>query len=186
MSVSFPRQRAAVLLDEQAVARALTRIAHQVREQNPDLSRVALVGVRTRGVPLAHRLRAALERVGGHSVRVGEIDISPYRDDISREMVTPSVGSSRIGFPVEGLSVVLVDDVLCTGRTARAALDALVDRGRPARVQLAVLVDRGHRELPIKPDYVGKNVPSSRDEEVRVQLVETDGADAVLLVKKEG
>ncbi len=172
-----------VLLDSEAMSRALTRIAHQIREQNPDLSQVALVGIRTRGVPLARRISSALERFGDARVPVGEIDINPYRDDLSREALARRVDSSRIGFGVEGLSVVLVDDVLYTGRSARAAMDALVDRGRPGRVQLAVLVDRGHRELPIRADYVGKNVPSSRDEEVRVRLMETDGEDAVLMVK---
>jgi pyrimidine operon attenuation protein/uracil phosphoribosyltransferase len=160
-------------------------MAHQIRESNPDLPSLALVGVRTRGVPLARRLRAALEARTGVRVPVGEIDVTPYRDDISRESQDRRVDTSALGFGVAGLTVVLVDDVLYTGRTARAALDALTARGRPARVQLAVLVDRGHRELPIRADYVGKNVSSARDEEVRVLLSETDGADGVVMVKPE-
>jgi pyrimidine operon attenuation protein/uracil phosphoribosyltransferase len=185
VSVTAPVNGAAVLLPSEAIGRALPRLAHQIREQNPDLSRVALVGIRTRGVPLAGRLKSVLERTCGVLIPFGEIDITPYRDDLSRPDLSQRADASRLDFGVEGLTVVLVDDVLFTGRTARAAIDALLDRGRPARVQLAVLVDRGHRELPIRPDYVGKNVPSALDEEVRVRLVETDGEDAVLMVKRQ-
>lgn len=186
MSVGSPHSRAAVLLDDQAVARAVSRIAHQVREQNLDLTSLVFIGIRSRGVPLAYRLQEQLERFSGVRVPVGEIDIFPYRDDLSPEVSESRIDTSHIGFDIAGRTVVLVDDVLFTGRTARAALDALIDRGRPGRVQLAVLVDRGHRELPIRADYVGKNVPSSLDEEVQVRLVETDGADGVLMVKSKG
>ncbi|MDQ3855394.1 MAG: bifunctional pyr operon transcriptional regulator/uracil phosphoribosyltransferase PyrR [Chloroflexota bacterium] len=170
-------------MDGEALSRTVVRLAHQVREQNPDLHSLVLFGIRTRGVPLAHRLSEALAATTGTLVPVHAIDITPYRDDLPggrRSRLHVSLPPSA---DVTGLSVVLVDDVLYTGRTARAALDALLDIGRPSRVRLAVLVDRGHRELPIRADYVGKNLPSSHDEEVQVRLRETDGTDAVWLVK---
>jgi pyrimidine operon attenuation protein/uracil phosphoribosyltransferase len=177
-----------VLLDAEALGRTLHRIAHEIIEGNPDLETVALVGIHTRGVPLAHRLRALIEQFAGVEVALGTVDITFYRDDVQvrgREAPLhpqPLVRASRLDFPLEGRTCVLVDDVLYTGRTIRAAIEALFDYGRPARVQLAVLCDRGHRELPIRPDYVGKNLPTSRGERVQVQLVEVDEVDRVLLV----
>ena len=188
MSVEYRDDRAVQVLSGDAVARALARLAHQIREHHPDPSLLALIGVRTRGVPLAERLSTELERLCGVRAPVGEIDITAHRDDLPGAARSAIVDTSKLGFPVAGRSVVLVDDVLYTGRTARAAIDAIIDRGRPGRIELAVLVDRGHRELPIRADYVGKNLPSSKHEEVRVRLRETDGADGVLLVsgKREG
>jgi pyrimidine operon attenuation protein/uracil phosphoribosyltransferase len=177
-----------VLLDEEALERTLHRIAHEVIERNPDLDGVALVGIHTRGVPLAHRLRRLIEEFAGTEVALGTVDITFYRDDVhvrGREAPLhpqPLVRATRLDFPLEGKTCVLVDDVLYTGRTIRAAIEALFDYGRPARVQLAVLADRGHRELPIRPDYVGKNLPTSRAERVQVQLVEVDEVDRVLLI----
>jgi pyrimidine operon attenuation protein/uracil phosphoribosyltransferase len=177
-----------VLLDAAAIARTLSRIAHEIIERNDDLDRVALVGIQTRGVPLAHRLRRLIEERSGVEPAVGSVDITFYRDDVQIRggeaplHPQPLVRATKLDFPLEGMTCVLVDDVLYTGRTIRAAIEALFDYGRPARVQLAVLADRGHRELPIRPDYVGKNLPTSRDERVQVQLVEVDEVDRVLLV----
>jgi pyrimidine operon attenuation protein / uracil phosphoribosyltransferase len=176
------------LLDEAAIAKSLARIAHEIVEGNPHLDRVALVGIHTRGVPLAHRLRRLINEFTGHEVALGSLDITFYRDDVqvrgseAPRHPQPLVRATRLDFPLEGRTVVLVDDVLYTGRTIRAAIDALLDYGRPARVQLACLADRGHRELPIRPDYVGKNLPTSREERIQVQLVEVDEVDQVLLV----
>jgi pyrimidine operon attenuation protein / uracil phosphoribosyltransferase len=176
------------LLDEQAIAKSLSRIAHEIVEGNPELDRVALVGIHTRGVPLAHRLRRLIHEFTGHELDHGSLDITFYRDDVqvrageAPRHPQPLVRATRLDFPLEGRTVVLVDDVLYTGRTIRAAIDALFDYGRPARVQLACLADRGHRELPIRPDYVGKNLPTSRNERIQVQLVEVDEVDQVLLV----
>jgi pyrimidine operon attenuation protein/uracil phosphoribosyltransferase len=176
------------LLDETAIAKSLARIAHEIVEGNPELDRVALVGIHTRGVPLAHRLRRLIQEFTGHEVALGSLDITFYRDDVqvrgteAPRHPQPLVRATRLDFPLEGRTVVLVDDVLYTGRTIRAAIDALFDYGRPARVQLACLADRGHRELPIRPDYVGKNLPTSREERIQVQLVEVDEVDQVLLV----
>jgi pyrimidine operon attenuation protein/uracil phosphoribosyltransferase len=176
------------LLDEAAIARSLTRIAHEIVEGNPDLERVALVGIHTRGVPLAHRLRRLIQEFIGEEIALGSLDITFYRDDVQirggepPRHPQPLVRATRLDFPLEGRTVVLVDDVLYTGRTIRAAIDALFDYGRPERVQLACLADRGHRELPIRPDYVGKNLPTSRSEHIQVQLVEVDEIDQVLLV----
>ncbi len=179
-----------VLLDDEALRRTLSRIAHEIIEANPDLARVALVGIQTRGVPLASRLRRLVEERSGTELPVGALDITFHRDDVhvrdggrppGRQ---PVVRATSIPFPLEGMTVVLVDDVLYTGRTIRSAIDALLDFGRPARVQLAVLVDRGHRELPIRPDYVGKNLPTARDERIQVELVEVDEVDSVLLVRE--
>ncbi len=178
-----------LLLDEEAIARTLSRIAHEIIERSGDLSDVALVGIHTRGVPLAHRLRRLIHEFSGEEVALGSVDITFYRDDVHVRgggeaplHVQPLVRDTKLDFPLAGRTVVLVDDVLYTGRTIRAAVDALFDYGRPARVQLAVLADRGHRELPIRPDYVGKNLPTSRNERVQVQLVEVDEVDRVLLI----
>jgi pyrimidine operon attenuation protein / uracil phosphoribosyltransferase len=176
------------LLDEAAIAKTLARIAHEIVEGNPDLDQVALVGIHTRGVPLAHRLQRLIQEFTGDEAALGSLDITFYRDDVrvrgseAPRHPQPLVRATRLDFPLEGRTVVLVDDVLYTGRTIRAAIDALLDYGRPARVQLACLADRGHRELPIRPDYVGKNLPTSRDERIQVQLVEVDEVDQVLLV----
>jgi pyrimidine operon attenuation protein/uracil phosphoribosyltransferase len=177
-----------MLLDEVALERTLSRIAHEIIERNPDLDQVALVGIHTRGVPIAHRLRRLVEERSGEEVALGTVDITFYRDDVQVRggeaplHAQPVVRATQLDFPLEGRTCVLVDDVLYTGRTIRAAIDALFDYGRPARVQLAVLVDRGHRELPIRPDYVGKNLPTSREERIQVQLLEVDEVDRVLLI----
>ena len=177
-----------VLLDAEALQRTLHRIAHEIIEANADLDRVALVGIHTRGVCLAHRLRRLIEEFSGVEVELGTVDITFYRDDVQVRggeapiHPQPLVRATKLDFPLEGRTCILVDDVLYTGRTIRAAIEALFDYGRPARVQLAVLVDRGHRELPIRPDYVGKNLPTARDERIQVELVEVDEVDRVLLI----
>ena len=163
------------------IRRAVTRIAHEILERNKGAGRLVLAGIAARGDDLARRLAEEIERIEGVPVRVGIIDITFYRDDIGMRAEAPEVHETRIDFDITGTTVVLVDDVLFTGRTVRSAMDALVDFGRPQAIQLAVLVDRGHRELPIRADYVGKNVPTRRDEEVRVRLTETDGEDAVVV-----
>jgi len=170
-----------IVLDRDDLRRALVRIAHEIVESNRGGERVALVGIHSRGAFMARRLRALIEELAGTPVPLGEVDITFYRDDVGSRPIAdqPVVHSSRIDFPLEGSTVVLVDDVLFTGRTVRAAIDALFDYGRPDRVQLAVLVDRGHRELPIRPDYVGKNLPTSLDERVYVRLEESDDVDEV-------
>ncbi len=167
------------VMDEQDIRRALTRIAHEIVEKNRGAEHLALVGIRTKGAPLAARLAALIQRFEGVAVPVGELDVAAHRDDCRRA----ETDASDIPFDVNGRVIVLVDEVFYTGRTTRAALDALIHRGRPAVVQLAVLVDRGHRELPIRPDYVGKNLPTARREYVRVQLRELGGEDAVLIEK---
>ena len=177
-----------VLLDAQAIGRTLSRIAHEIIEANPELEHVALVGIHTRGVPLAQRLRRLIAERAHEDVQLGSLDITFYRDDVQVRCgegqlhAQPLVRATTLDFPLEGMTCVLVDDVLYTGRTIRAAIEALFDYGRPARVQLACLVDRGHRELPIRPDYVGKNLPTSRGERIQVQLLEVDEVDRVLLV----
>jgi pyrimidine operon attenuation protein/uracil phosphoribosyltransferase len=177
-----------VLLDSEALNRTLARIAHEIVEGNRDLERTALVGIHTRGVPLAQRLRRYIADFGGVEVALGTVDITFHRDDVvvrdgqPPRHAQPVVRATRLDFPLEGMTCVLVDDVLSTGRTIRAAIETLFEYGRPARVQLACLVDRGHRELPIRPDYVGKNLPTSRGERIQVQLVEVDEVDRVLLV----
>ena len=177
-----------VLLDAQAIGRTLSRIAHEIIEGNPELEQVALVGIHTRGVPLAQRLRRLIAERAHEDVHLGSLDITFYRDDVRVRggegplHAQPLVRATTLDFPLEGMTCVLVDDVLYTGRTIRAAIEALFDYGRPARVQLACLVDRGHRELPIRPDYVGKNLPTSRGERIQVQLLEVDEVDRVLLV----
>jgi pyrimidine operon attenuation protein/uracil phosphoribosyltransferase len=180
-----------VLLDAEALQRTLHRIAHEIIEANSDLDRVALVGIHTRGVSLAQRLRRLIEEFSGVEVALGTVDITFYRDDVQVRggeaplHPQPLVRATRLDFPLEGRTVVLVDDVLYTGRTIRAAIEALFDYGRPDRVQLAVVADRGHRELPIRPDYVGKNLPTSRGERIQVQLVEVDEVDRVMLIPEE-
>jgi pyrimidine operon attenuation protein/uracil phosphoribosyltransferase len=174
------REKAQVL-DSQALDRALTRIAHEILERNGGTEELAFVGLRTRGVTLAHRLADRVATIEGVKPPVGALDITLYRDDLGLKAEQPVVQGTEIPFSVKGKTVVLVDDVLFTGRTSRAALDALIDLGRPKMIQLAVLVDRGHRELPIRPDYVGKNLPTSREEIVAVRLKEHDGEDCVVI-----
>jgi pyrimidine operon attenuation protein / uracil phosphoribosyltransferase len=181
-----------VIMSGEEIRRSLARIAHEILERNHRIENVLLVGMKTRGVPLARRLSANLVKFEDVNVPVVALDISPYRDDVPPEHRTQGNGAkeahlilsgSEIPVDVTGKSVVLVDDVLYTGRSARAALDALIDLGRPQSIQLAVLIDRGHRELPIRPDYVGKNIPTSHDEEIQVRVLETDRVDEVLIVK---
>jgi pyrimidine operon attenuation protein / uracil phosphoribosyltransferase len=183
------------VLDAEAISKSLSRIAHELIERSggdgpEDLSRVVLVGIQTRGVPLASRLRRLVAERSGTELELGALDITFHRDDVhvrdggrppGRQ---PVVRATSIPFSLEGKTIVLVDDVLYTGRTIRAAIDALLEFGRPARVQLAVLVDRGHRELPIRPDYVGKNLPTARSERIQVELVEVDEVDRVLLLRE--
>lgn len=176
----------AQVMDDVAIDRALTRIAHEILEANKGADNVALVGILTRGAHVAARLAERISAIEGAQVPVGSLDISFYRDDLATRL-NPEVHRTDIPFPVEGRDVVLVDDVLYTGRTIRAAMDAIMDYGRPRTVQLAVLADRGHRELPIRADYVGKNVPTARRERVRVSIEETDGHDGVeILAEDEG
>ena len=173
------------MLEAPEIRRSVTRIAHEILEKNKGAARVVLVGIAARGDDLARRLASEIEQIEGVRVPVGVLDITFYRDDIGMRAEAPEVHETRIGFDFTDSTVVLVDDVLFTGRTIRAAMDALVDFGRPESIQLAVLVDRGHRELPIRADYVGKNVPTRRDEEVQVRLAEVDGEDAVVVGEKE-
>ncbi len=175
-----------VIMDEQAMRRALTRIAHEIVERNKGLENVALVGIRRRGVPLARRLAAKLREVEGREVPIGLLDITLYRDDLTTRAEQPEVHRTEIPFKLPGTIVVLIDDVIYTGRTVRAALDAIIDVGRPAAIQLAVLIDRGHRELPIRPDFVGKNVPTSRKEVVHVRVNEFDGVEEVVIEELSG
>jgi pyrimidine operon attenuation protein/uracil phosphoribosyltransferase len=172
------------IMSADEIRRALMRIAHEIIERNAGARETALVGIRTRGVPLAQRLAGVISEIEGHDVLVGALDITLYRDDIAIRHDHPIVRRTEIPFPTDGLTIVLVDDVLYTGRTVRAAMDALMDLGRPRRIQLAVLIDRGHRELPIRADFIGKDVPTSRDEEVAVRLQEMDGADEVVIIKR--
>jgi len=174
-----------VIMTREDIRRSLARIAHEIIEQNKTTEHLVLVGMRTRGVPLAKRLAANMEGLERARIPVGALDISLYRDDLSSLNPQPAVQHTDIPVSIEGEAIVLVDDVLYTGRSIRAAMDALIDRGRPRSIQLAVLVDRGHRELPIRADYVGKNIPSSRDEEIQVHLVEVDGVDEVVIVRNE-
>jgi pyrimidine operon attenuation protein/uracil phosphoribosyltransferase len=177
-----------VLLDEESIRRTLSRIAHEIIERNDDLDTVALVGIHTRGVPIAQRIRKLIEERSGEELALGQLDITFHRDDVSvragqaPRRAQPLVRDTKLDFDLEGRTVILVDDVLYTGRTIRAAIDALFEYGRPDRVQLAVLADRGHRELPIRPDYVGKNLPTTRGERVQVELMEVDEVDRVLLI----
>jgi pyrimidine operon attenuation protein/uracil phosphoribosyltransferase len=177
------QEKRRVLLDEDAVRRALTRIAHEIIERNKGIENCVLVGIKTRGIYLAERLASKIKEIEEYSIPVGELDITLYRDDLShkREDHEPVLKGTQLPVDITGKIVILVDDVLFTGRTVRAALDALIDLGRPQVIQLAVLVDRGHRELPIRPDFVGKNVPTSNTEIIAVQLTEVDKVDQVEL-----
>jgi pyrimidine operon attenuation protein / uracil phosphoribosyltransferase len=172
-----------IVMDAERISRTLTRIAHEIVERNKGVQDVALVGIRTRGVHIARRLARSLREITGDEVPTGALDITLYRDDLMRHAVGPQpvVRSTEIQFSIDNRKILLVDDVLYTGRTIRAALDALIDFGRPRAIQLVVLVDRGHRELPIKADYVGKNLPTSSEESVQVCLQENDGRDEVIL-----
>jgi len=170
-----------VLLTALELQRALARVAHEIVERNRGVDNLVLLGIRTRGAPLARRLQVKLQELEGVVVPLGELDITLYRDDLARRKLEPRLGPSTVPVSLDDRRVVLVDDVIYTGRSVRAALDAIMDYGRPSSIQLAVMVDRGHRELPIRPDYIGKNVPTSLDEEVRVRLDETDGRDEVII-----
>jgi len=169
------------ILDKEGIRRSLTRIAHEIIERNKGTDNLALIGIHRRGVPLSERLAARIKEIEGKSVPVGILDITLYRDDLTTLAHQPLVRSTEIPFPVSGKKIVLVDDVIYTGRTIRAALDAVMDLGRPRVIQLAVLIDRGHRELPIRADYIGKNVPTSHKESVLVRLQEIDGEDKVVI-----
>jgi pyrimidine operon attenuation protein/uracil phosphoribosyltransferase len=179
----MPDSKSAVVMDADRIARTLTRIAHEIVERNKGVDGLALVGVRTRGVHIARRLARILKQISGDDVPTGALDITLYRDDLMRHPVGPQpvIRRTEIPFSIDNKKILLVDDVLYTGRTTRAALDALIDFGRPQLIQLIVLVDRGHRELPIKADYVGKNLPTNPEESVQVRLQETDGNDEVVL-----
>jgi pyrimidine operon attenuation protein/uracil phosphoribosyltransferase len=172
------------ILDSEALGRSIIRIAHEILEKNKGTSSLCLIGIRNRGVYIAERLAACIKNIENQSVSVGALDITLYRDDLTLIASSPVVRKTEIDFDINGKNVVLVDDVLYTGRTIRAALDALVDFGRPRSIQLAVLVDRGHRELPIRADFVGKNIPTATNETVEVRLSEVDGKDEVVIIEK--
>lgn len=176
----------AIVLDQDAIRRALTRIAHEIIERNKGIENCVLVGIKTRGIYIAKRLAERIEKIEGKPINVGELDITLYRDDLSKktEDNEPEVKGSNIQTDITNRKVILVDDVLYTGRTVRAALDALIDIGRPSQIQLAVLVDRGHRELPIRADFIGKNIPTSNSEKIVVTLNEVDGLDQVSINEK--
>jgi pyrimidine operon attenuation protein/uracil phosphoribosyltransferase len=190
MSHSAVARSQRVLLDEESIRRTLSRIAHEIIERNDDLETVALVGIHTRGVPIAQRIRTLVAERSGEELALGQLDITFHRDDVhvragqAPRRAQPLVRDTKLDFDLEGRTVILVDDVLYTGRTIRAAIDALFEYGRPDRVQLAVLADRGHRELPIRPDYVGKNLPTTRGQRVLVELLEVDEIDRVILISE--
>jgi pyrimidine operon attenuation protein/uracil phosphoribosyltransferase len=183
----MPDNKSAVVMDADRISRTLTRIAHEIVERNKGVDDLALVGIRTRGVHIARRLARTLRQITGDEIPTGALDITLYRDDLMRHAVGPQpvIRRTEIPFSIDDKKILLVDDVLYTGRTTRAALDALIDFGRPKAIQLIVLVDRGHRELPIKADYVGKNLPTNPEESVQVRLQETDGNDEVVLQQQE-
>jgi len=172
-------------MDQEGIRRALTRIAHEILEKNAGTKDLVLIGIRRRGVPLASRLSEKIKEIEGTSIPLGILDITLYRDDLSQLDYHPQVRKTEVPFSITDKKVVMVDDVLYTGRTVRAAMDALMDLGRPKLIQLAVLIDRGHRELPIRADFVGKNVPTSRKEVIQVSLLEIDGEDKVTIVEKD-
>jgi pyrimidine operon attenuation protein/uracil phosphoribosyltransferase len=174
-------QYKATLMDEEAVRRTLIRVSHEIIEDNGGIKGLCLVGIKTRGVPLAKRIAKNIEEITGTKIDVGELDITLYRDDLSKMTKDPTLNSTDIPFEIKGMNVVLVDDVIFTGRTARAAMDAILAIARAGKIKLMVLIDRGHRELPIKADFVGKNVPTSRTEMIAVKLMETDGLTGVSL-----
>ncbi|AHF10546.1 MULTISPECIES: bifunctional pyr operon transcriptional regulator/uracil phosphoribosyltransferase PyrR [Dehalobacter] len=173
------------IMDADGIRRAISRISHEILEKNQGTKDLVLIGIRTRGVPLAERIKERIAEFEGVSIPLGLLDITLYRDDLSTIDIQPVLHETKVPFSLDGKIVILVDDVLFTGRTVRAALDALLDLGRPSKIQLAVLVDRGHRELPIRADYVGKNVPTSSREIVSVCLEETDGSEEVFLQEKK-
>ena len=173
-----------VIMDADKIRRSLTRVAHEIIEKNKGTEDLVLIGIRSRGVPLAYRLNEIIEQIEGHKVVTGIIDITLYRDDLSTLAEQPVLNKTEIAFDLKGKNVVLVDDVLYTGRTVRAALDAMADLGRAKTVQLAVLIDRGHKELPIRADFIGKNVPTSKNEVIAVLLKETDGVDEVVIQER--
>lgn len=181
-------ERARQVMDARAIHNALVRIAHEIVERNKSLTGLALVGIRSRGVHIAHRIHRALTAIDATAAAIpfGVVDITLYRDDLAHRLQAPVVQATDVPFTLEELSVLLVDDVLFTGRTIRAAMDALMDFGRPRSIQLVVLVDRGHRELPIRPDYVGKNIPTAFDEQVAVRIDEADGVDEVVVEQRGG
>lgn len=174
----------ATILNDSDIQRTLVRIAHQIIEKNHGTDDICLIGIKTRGVPLAIRLSDNISKIEGEKPQVGELDITLYRDDISPDKKDPSINATKVDFDITGKTVILVDDVIYTGRTARAALDAVMRLGRPKKVQLCAFIDRGHSELPIKANYVGKNIPTSKEEIVSVRLKETDNEDVVLLQEK--
>ncbi len=176
-------QEKAQIMDEKTMARAITRIGHEIIERNQDLADVVLIGIQRRGVPLAQRIAKGIEEAEGVALPLGYLDITLYRDDLSELTEHPIVNDTSIPFAVGGKTIVLVDDVIYTGRTVRSAIDALIDLGRPKSIQLAAMIDRGHRELPIRPDYVGKNVPTSKSELIGVRVTEIDGEDSIWILE---
>jgi pyrimidine operon attenuation protein/uracil phosphoribosyltransferase len=182
-SMSSGRQQERLVMESGDMARAMTRIAHEILERNKGVKDVALVGIRTGGVHLAHRLARRIQDIEGAPVPIGELDITLYRDDLALRKEQPVLRRTSVPFDISGKIIVLVDDVLFTGRTIRAAMDGLIDLGRPAEIQLAVLVDRGHRQLPIKATYIGKNIPTSREENIHVLLEEAGEDDRVVILK---
>ena len=174
----------AQLMDEKAIIRAITRISHEIIEKNKGIRDIVLVGIKTRGVPLSKRISEKIQEIEGIQIHTGEVDITLYRDDLTTQSLDPVINGSDIKFDINNKIVILIDDVLYTGRTVRAAIDAVLDIGRPRMIQLGVLVDRGHRELPIRADYVGKNVPTSKNEIISVKLIEIDGQNYVSINEK--
>lgn len=171
------------IIDKESLNRTITRLAHEIVERNRGTADLVLLGIRTRGVPLAERIRDKIKSIEGQQLPLGILDVTMYRDDVFKKIKLPQVQTTEIKFKIDGKIVIIVDDVLFTGRTIRAALDAIIDFGRPTAIQLAVLIDRGHRELPIRADYVGKNVPTSANEQIEVKVQEVDDVDGVFLVK---